>query len=281
MSLDLKPTYIETKSIIKLDLKEIYEYRDLIYSLVKKELLVQYKQTILGPLWFILQPIIYTIVFNFVFGKIAKLPTDGVPSFLFYLCGMVCWLFFSATLTNVSNAFIGNLNLFTKIYFPRIIVVISSVIVNCFQFFLQLSIFLFFYIFYIFKGLSVDTNFLYLLLLPIIFLQIIMLSSGVGMILASITAKYRDLRFALGMFIQLWLFATPIVYPLSSVPEKYELFYFLNPMTSIIEIFKKIFFNTSILDLNMFFVSLIISFFLLILGIKSFNKTQKNFIDTV
>ena len=129
--------------------------------------------------------------------------------------------------------------------------------------------------------MSVDTNFLYLLLLPIIFLQIIMLSSGVGMILASITAKYRDLRFTLAMFIQLWLFATPIVYPLSSVPEKYELFYFLNPMTSIIEIFKKIFFNTSILDLKMFFVSLIISFLLLILGIKSFNKTQKNFIDTV
>ncbi len=273
--------HISAKSGLKFDLIEIISHKDLIKSLVKKDLIVQYKQTILGPIWFILQPIIYTLIFTFVFGKIANLSTEKIPPFLFYMCGMVSWTFFSNSFGAVSNSFTANMNLFSKIYFPRFIVVISSIITNFIQFILQFSFFLIFYFYFILQGYTLEYNLEYLVLIPLVVFQVMLLSAGAGMIIASITAKYRDLKFTLNMFIQIWLFLTPIVYPLSTVPEKYKLFYFFNPMTSIVEIFKKAFFNSNDISFTLILSSVLISILLLFFGIYSFNKTQKNFIDTV
>lgn len=273
--------HIGAKTNLKFKLDEIIAHKDLIKSLIKKDLIVQYKQTILGPLWFLLQPIIYTLIFTFVFGKIANISTDKIPPFLFYMSGMVSWTFFSNSFGAVSNSFTANINLFSKIYFPRFIVVITSVLTSFIQFILQFSFFIIFYLYFIFNDYIFDYSLKYLLLIPLAIIQIMILSSGTGMIISSLTAKYRDLKFTLNMIIQIWLFLTPIVYPLSSVPEKYKLFYYLNPMTSVVEIFKKAFFNTNDVSLSLVLSSILISIILLLIGVYSFNKTQKNFIDTV
>lgn len=275
-----KETLITNKSNFVSDIFQILKYLDLIYFLVKRNFVVFYKQTVLGPLWYIIQPVLYSLVFNFVFGSIAGIPTNGVPGFLFYLSGSVAWSFFSSSFQEISNTFMSNASLFGKVYFPRIVMPISVCITSLFQFFVQFLIFLFFLIYFVFIGFEVKIN-INLIFLPFIILQISAIAIGVGLIISSITARYRDLSIALPFLTQIWMFITPIVYPLNQVPEKFQFLIKLNPMTMPIENFRNIFFYYEKISFLDNILSIFITIFILLIGIYFFSKVEKNFMDTV
>ena len=233
------------KKFLDFRLSEIYNYRDLIFLFVKRDFVTFYKQTILGPLWYIIQPLINTIVFTIIFGNLAKISTEGVPPFLFYFAGNVIWGYFAICLSTTSNTFVGNASIFGKVYFPRITVPISNVLIGLIQFFIQFSLFLCFLLYFYFKGVNIQLNFT-LLLLPLLLLQVAFVGLGFGLLISSLTSKYRDLTFVMGFGVQLWMYATPIVYPLSIVPEKFRFLACLNPMASIVESFRYIFYQFSL-----------------------------------
>ena len=263
-----------------LNFTEILNYKDLILMLVKRDFVTFYKQTILGPFWYLLQPLITSLVFTLIFGRVAQLSTDGVPSFLFYMSGTVAWNFFATSLNATSNTFLANSSIFSKVYFPRTVVPIS-IVINCFfQFLIQFSIFLFFLIYYFYLGFDLNITYLFLLL-PFIIIQIALLGLGFGMLISSLTTKYRDLTFILTFGIQLWMFASPIVYPLSVIPEKYQILICLNPMTPIIETFKLCIFNNSSIGMLQILIGVFLTFFILIFGFFMFNKMERSFVDTI
>ena len=231
-----------SKGFVNINLKELIKYKDLITLFVKRDFVTFYKQTILGPLWYILQPLINTIVFTIIFGNLAKIPTDNLPPFLFYMAGNIIWGYFAFCLNSISTTFVTNADLFGKVYFPRIAVPISITIIGLFQFILQFIFFICFYIYFVSKGLDIKVSYS-ILFLPLILFQIALVALGFGLLISSLTSKYRDLVFVLGFGIQLWMFATPIVYPLTIIPDNYVIFSILNPMTSIVECFKYIFFR--------------------------------------
>ena len=261
-------------------LKEIITYRDLIFLFIKRDFVTFYKQTILGPLWYIIQPLINTLVFTIIFGNIAKISTEGVPPFLFYFAGNVIWGYFALCITSTSSIFSSNANIFGKVYFPRITVPISNVIIGLMQFAIQFVLFLSFLFYFYIKGLDINLNYT-LFFIPLLLLQVALLGLGFGMLLSALTSKYRDLTFVMSFGVQLWMYATPIVYPLSIVPEKYKLIFALNPMTSIVESFRYIFYQESIIDFKIITISLIITLLISFFGLLFFNKTEKNFLDTV
>jgi lipopolysaccharide transport system permease protein len=263
-----------------LRLGDLWQYRTLVYLFFKRDFVTFYKQTILGPLWYIIQPLFNTVVFTIVFGKIAKIPTDGIPPFLFYLAGNVIWGYFSNCLTETSKTFTSNAQVFGKVYFPRLTVPISVVLTGVVQFAIQFSIFLAFYVYYIANGIEIRISLL-CFALPLILLQVAILGFGVGILISSITTKYRDLGFALGMFVQLWMYLTPIVYPLSQVPEKYRLIFVLNPMTSVVELFRAIFFGSSSIEPLHVLISASATFIVFGVGILTFSKVERTFMDTV
>nr|NQU93970.1 ABC transporter permease [Bacteroidota bacterium] len=263
-----------------LHLGDVWGCRDLIGLFVKRDFVTFYKQTILGPLWYIIQPIFNTIVFTIIFGKIAKIPTDGIPPFLFYLSGNVVWGYFAQCLTGTSNTFVSNAGIFGKVYFPRITVPISVVITGIFQFIIQFTIFLGFFFYFLQKGVDVRPSLL-ILILPLILLQMAVLGLGVGMLISSLTTKYRDLAFAMGFGVQLWMFLTPIVYPLSQVPEKYRLLYVINPMASIVESFRAAFLGVSAVEPLHIAISIGMTIIIFLTGIVLFNRIEKTFMDTV
>lgn len=263
-----------------LKINEIFSYRDLIILFIKRDFTVFYKQTILGPAWYVIQPVLYSLVFTVIFGNFAKIPTDGIPPFIFYLAGMVIWGFFSSNLQNSSNLFNANKAIFEKVYFPRIIAPISTTILSIFQFLIQLMIFLTFYAYFSFNGSDLNFN-IYIIFIPLLVLQASLLSIGFGCLISSLVTKYRDLTFLMSFFIQIWMYLSPIVYPLSQVPEQYKIIYYLNPMVSIIEIFKYAFFNVSSISIFPIFLSIMITIFFTIFGFLMFIKTEKNFMDTV
>ena len=267
-------------SFFDFNIKEIYKFKDLIFLLIKRDFVTLYKQTLLGPIWFVIQPLINTLIFTIIFGKLAKISTDEIPDVLFYMSGTVLWGYFSLCLMNTSNIFVKFSELFSKVYFPRIVIPISIVVTSFFQFFLQFSIFLAFYFYYKFNGSNISIDYK-ILFFPLIIFQIILLSIGVGTLISSLTNKYRDFTFILTFSIQLWMFATPVVYPLSVVPDKYKILMNFNPMTSIIESFREIFFGSSSINFSYIMISLSITIFLFLFGILMFNKTQRKFIDTV
>ena len=267
-------------SFFDFNINEIYKFKDLIFLLIKRDFVTIYKQTILGPIWFVVQPLINTLIFTIIFGKLAKLSTDEIPDVLFYMSGTVLWGYFSLCLMNTSNIFVKFSELFSKVYFPRIVIPISIVATSFFQFFLQFFIFLAFYFYYKINGSNITIDYK-ILFFPLIILQIILLSVGVGTLISSLTSKYRDFTFILTFSIQLWMFATPIVYPLSVVPDKYKLLMNFNPMTAIIESFREIFFGSSSISFSYIMISLSITVILFLFGILMFNKTQRKFIDTV
>lgn len=267
-------------SFFDFNINEIYKFKDLIFLLIKRDFVTLYKQTLLGPIWFVIQPLINTLIFTIIFGKLAKISTDEIPDVLFYMSGTVLWGYFSLCLMNTSNIFVKFSELFSKVYFPRIVIPISIVVTSFFQFFLQFSIFLAFYFYYKFNGSNISLDYK-ILFFPLIIFQIILLSIGVGTLISSLTSKYRDFTFILTFSIQLWMFATPVVYPLSVVPDKYKILMNLNPMTSIIESFREIFFGSSSINFSYIMISLSITIFLFLFGILMFNKTQRKFIDTV
>lgn len=265
----------------KVDFGEIWAYRDLVELFVKRNIVVQYKQTILGPLWYLIQPILTVIMNMVVFGGIAHMSTDGVPQALFYLAGNVCWFYFSDCLNQTSNTFVANQAMFGKVYFPRMVVPISTVISNLLRFGVQMLLFVAFYIFFWTSGSNVAPNWT-LLLLP---LQVVMLAGlglGFGILVSSMTTKYRDLSILFTFIVQLWMYATPIVYPLSMVTnEKLRTLIMLNPMTSIVEAFKYAtlgqgYFSWGALGYSFAFMSV-----LLLWGTVVFNKVQRSFMDTV
>jgi len=271
---------IESKnSLFKIDLVELWRYKDLLYMLVKRDFVTFYKQTILGPLWFIIQPIIMTLTYVVIFGNIAGISTDGTPRFVFYLSGITFWSYFSETLNKVSTVFKDNASMLGKVYFPRLILPISIVISGLIKFFIQFFIFILF-LFYYFKTGTIHPNY-WILLTPFLIALIVTLSLGFGMLISSLTTKYKDLIFLITFGIQLLMFATPVLYPLSIIPSKYIFFIKLNPLTGIFECFRYGFFGNGDINLGLLFSSTIISIVILIIGVLIFNKVEKDFIDTV
>ncbi len=269
------------KHFFDFQIKEILKFKDLIILLVKRDFKVFYKQTLLGPLWYIVQPLIYTLVFTIIFGRLASLSTDGIPDVLFYLSGTVIWTFFATSLTSTGNVFFKYHELFSKVYFPRLVIPISIIFTNSIQFFLQFIIFISFYFYYIFFQ-NFEPNFnLKFLFLPIIFLNILILSLGVGALISVLTSKYRDLGMVLNFLVQIWMFASPVVYPLSALPENYQLLASFNPMTLNVELFREIFFNSKNLSISFYLSSYFVTFSFLFFGVSLFNKRAKDFIDTV
>ena len=265
----------------KVNLGEIWAYRDLIELFVKRNIVVQYKQTILGPLWYLIQPILTVIMNMVVFGGIANMSTDGVPQALFYLAGNVCWFYFSDCLNQTSSTFVANQGMFGKVYFPRMVVPISTVLSNLLRFGIQVGLFVAFWLYYFATGSDISLNWA-ILLVPVFVLMLAGLGLGFGILISSFTTKYRDLTILFTFVVQLWMYATPIVYPISMVTnEKLRTIIMLNPMTSIIEAFKYAtlgqgYFSWSTLGYSFAFMSI-----LLVWGIVVFNKVQRSFMDTV
>lgn len=263
-----------------IDLGELWRYRDLIAMFVKRDFVTLYKQTILGPLWYIIQPLFTTVVFTIIFGRVAKIPTDSLPPFLFYMAGNVMWGYFAGSLTATSNTFNANAAIFGKVYFPRLTVPLATVIVNFLQFFIQLVLFLCFYFYFMSKGAPIHPTF-WILALPVLLLQMALLSFGLGILLSSMTTKYKDLRFAMAFMVQLWMYATPIVYPLSQIPDWLLPYYILNPMVALVESFRFMFFGTSAVQWSQIGVSWTVTLVLLFAGVVLFSRIEKTFMDTV
>ncbi|MDD4747686.1 MAG: ABC transporter permease [Salinivirgaceae bacterium] len=278
----------ETYTIIKphsrlfnLELSELWAYRDLIYMYIKRDIVTFYKQTIMGPLWFVIQPILTTVMFMFVFGNLAGLSTDGIPGPLFYFSGIIVWNYFADCLTRTSKVFTENQQVFGKVYFPRLVVPISITISNLLRLFIQFAVFVILYGYYYFNGTAAVTPNLHALLFPIIIILAAGLSLGFGIIFSAMTTKYRDLTFLLQFGVQLWMYITPVIYPLSSIPVEKQWLVLLNPMTSIIETFKYGFIGKGIFSWWHLGYSSVFMVFLLFIGIMIFNKVEKSFIDTV
>ena len=268
------------KSLINFNFKEIKQYKHLLKMFVWRDIVTEYKQTILGPIWFFIQPIFTTIIYLIVFRKLANLSTDQTPPILFYLIGIIFWNYFADVFTKTSNTFIHNQHLFGKIYFPRIIKPISIVISNLVKFGIQFLLFLLIYIYYAIQTNSFNIN-AYLLLFPIIIITMASLGLGLGLIFTSLTIKYRDLSYLLQFGIQLLMFATPIIYPLSQVPPKYTSILYLNPLAHLIEGIKLGLLNKGFFDCFYFTYSILFSICVLIIGMIIFNKTEHDFTDVI
>jgi lipopolysaccharide transport system permease protein len=261
-------------------LKELWRYRDLIALFVRRDFIAVYKQTILGPLWFLLQPLFTTIVFTVVFGRIAKIPTDGLPQMLFYMAGIILWNYFSSCLTTTSNTFITNAGIFGKVYFPRLTVPVSVITVNLMTFFIQFFLFLGFLSYFYIRGASIHPS-AWILLTPFLLIQMGVLGLGIGILVSSLTTRYRDLTFVVGFGTQLWMYATPIVYPMSQIPERWQWLYALNPMSSVIETFRYAFLGSGSLNLQHLAVSVGMTGFIFCAGLVLFSRIEKTFMDTV
>ena len=266
--------------LFRLNLRELWQYRDLVRSFVKRDITSVYKQTILGPLWFFIQPIFTTLMFLLVFGNIAKIPTDGVPQVLFYMNGIILWNYFSSCLTSTSNTFVSNAYIFKKVYFSRLALPVSQVISALVKFSIQFLLFLIMLLVYWFAGSAVSPSWA-VLIIPFFVLQMAMLGLGVGLIVTSLTTKYRDMAHLVTFAVLLWMYATPIVYPLSMVPEKWRSLYMLNPVVPVLEGFKHAFFSTGMPSFTEYGISIATTLILLFGGILIFNLVERNFVDTV
>jgi lipopolysaccharide transport system permease protein len=268
------------KSLFEVNLMELWQYRDLITMFVKRDFVAKFKQTILGPLWFIIQPLLTTLMFVVVFGNIAGIPTDGIPKVLFYMTGIVGWNYFSTCLNDTSQTFIKNASIFGKVYFPRLAMPISIIISNLVSFAIQFVFLLGFLIYFIIIGTDVMPG-VEVLLIPFLVLIIAGLGLGFGIIISSLTTKYRDLVHLVTFGVTLWMYATPVIYPLSEIPEKYKPFVMANPMTPIVETFKTALLGVGTVDYLSLLYSLAFTVVLLAVGILIFNKVERTFMDTV
>ena len=268
------------RSLFSVDLRELWAYRDLIMLFIRRDLVTKYKQTILGPFWFVIQPILTTLMYLLVFGRIANIPTDNSPPILFYLSGIVAWTYFSVCLNSTSGTFLNNAGLFGKVYFPRLTVPVSVVISNFFQFLIQFGLLIVIMIYFHYKGHTFKPG-TSLLMLPVLIFLLAMLGLGFGIIISSLTTKYRDLTNLMGFGVQLWMYATPIIYPLSIIPEKYRIFILANPVSSIVIAFKNILIGTSAPDMGALLYSAVFTLFILLTGILVFNKVEKSFMDII
>ena len=263
-----------------LQLREVWRYRDLIALFVRRDFVSRFKQTILGPLWFIIQPLFTSIVFTVIFGQIARLPTDGLPQILFYMSGTVVWHYFSGCLSGTSNTFTANAGIFGKVYFPRLVTPISLVISNLISFAIQLAFFLCFLAYFMISGAEVALT-AWAMALPLLLLIMAGMGLGFGIIISSLTTKYRDLSYLVGFGVSLWMYATPVIYPVSSIPERWRWLADVNPMTPIIETFRAGFLGAGDASWLRLGYSALFMLVILFLGIVVFNRVEKTFIDTV
>jgi len=268
------------KGWFDLNLSNLWNYRDLIMLFVKRDFVAFYKQTILGPLWFLLQPLFTTIVFTIIFGRIAKISTDGMPQVLFYMCGIVIWNYFADCLNKTSDTFVSNAGIFGKVYFPRLTVPVSIVITNLITFAIQFLLFLAFLAYFYYAGSDIRPN-LWILLTPFLLFQMAALGLGLGILISSLTTKYRDLRYVVGFGVQLWMYATPIVYPMSQIPEKWQWLFAMNPMAAIIETARYAFLGSGSVRPWNLGISFGVTVLILLTGIVLFSRIEKTFMDTV
>ena len=268
------------RNLLDLRLGELWQARDLILLFVRRDFVAVYKQTILGPLWYLIQPLLTTIIFTFIFGNIAKLPTDGLPSFLFYMSGTVVWTYFASCLTKTSETFVSNANLFGKVYFPRLAVPISILISNLIAFAIQFALFLFFIGYFALGGTQVAPN-IWILFTPVLLLMMAGLGLGFGILISSMTTKYRDLRFLVQFGVALLMYATPVIYPVSSIPEQFQWIILANPMTSIVEAFRYAFLGAGTLNPSHLLYSFGFMLVVVLIGTLVFNRVEQTFMDTV
>lgn len=263
-----------------INLKELFQYKDLIRMFVKRNFSSQYKQTILGPLWFIINPLLTTLMFTVVFGGIAKISTDGVPQFVFYMAGNTIWSYFALCLTSTSNTFTSNAGIFGKVYFPRLTMPISTVIFSGISFIVQLVLLAIFIVYDIFIGENVNPNF-NLIWLPVWSIQLAILGLGFGIIISSLTTKYRDLTILVTFGVQLWMYLSPVVYPTSSLTGNYKIIIMLNPVSPIISNFRHASLGCGEMEWFFWIISLLTTLLVLLLGVVLFSKVEKTFMDTV
>lgn len=268
------------RSPFELRLAELWQARDLIMLFVWRDFVSVYKQTILGPLWYLIQPLLTTLIFTVIFGRIANLPTDGLPQFLFYMSGTVIWAYFAECLNKTANTFVGNAHLFGKVYFPRLAVPVSILISNLVAFAIQLLLFVAFAAYFLLSGAEVRPN-AWLLLLPVLTVMMAGLGLGFGIIVSSMTTRYRDLRFLVTFGVQLWMYATPVIYPVSAVPEQLQWLIRANPLTPIVEAFRYGFLGAGTVDGGMLLYSAGFMLAVLLIGITIFNRVERTFMDTV
>lgn len=274
--LEIKPK----NSVYDLHLNDVWAYRDLLWLLVRRDFVSFYKQTIFGPIWFFIQPIFTVITFTFIFSNLAGISTNDTPAPLFYMAGTVAWGYFSDSLTKTSTVFRDNASIFGKVYFPRLIMPISIVFSNLVKFGVQFLLFIILMAFYMIQGKNVHPNF-YIVLFPVIILWMAFLGLGLGLIITALTTKYRDLIFLVTFGVQLALYATPVIYPLSSAPEKYRTIISLNPMSGLIETFRYGFLGTGKFYAGAFTYSIVSTIVIFFIGLITFNKVEKNFVDTI
>ena len=261
-------------------ISDILRYKDMMYLMVRRDIVANYKQTVLGPAWAIIQPIISTIITAFVFGGLAGLSPSGVPVFLFYMIGQVSWGFFSNCLNASSNVFINHAGLLSKVYFPRFVMPITSAISNCFSLLIQICLFTVFYIGYIISGAPIALHWS-AILIPLYFVHLAAIGVGVGSIFSAFTTRYRDTVFLMGFFTTFWSYASPILYDVSIIPKHYLKIYLLNPVAPVINHLRYAVFSQGMLDWKYYFISLAISALLLVAGYKVFNRVERTFVDTI
>jgi lipopolysaccharide transport system permease protein len=267
-------------SLFELNLKDIWRYRDLLWMFVKRDFVSFYKQTILGPLWFFIQPLFTTIIYTFIFGGLANLSTDGLPQPLFYMAGITAWNYFADCITKTSTVFKDNVNIFGKVYFPRLIMPLSIVASNLVRFGVQILLLFIMMGYYALHNASFSIT-PAILLFPVLVILMALLGLGLGLIITALTTKYRDLAFLVTFGIQLLMYTTTVIYPLSSAPEKYKTLISLNPMTGIIEAFRYAFLGQGQISINTLGYSTLFTIIVMVLGVLIFNKTEKTFVDTV
>lgn len=266
-------------SLFDLKLKEVWKYRDLIYMFVKRDFISSFKQTVLGPVWFFINPVFTTITYLVIFGKIARLSTDGAPPLLFYLSGVTLWNYFSSCLLSTSSTFAGNAGIFGKVYFPRLVTPLSVVISNLMRFGVQFFLFLIVWGYYLSKN-EIHPN-LWILATPFLIVLMALFALGTGMIFSSLTTKYKDISLLLGFGVTLYMYATPVIYPASALPGFFKKLAFYNPLTGIFECFKYAWIGIGNFSPIMLIISTVIILMLLLIGILTFNKVEKTFMDTV
>ena len=273
--------------LFDLHLKETFKYRDLIFLFVKRDFTALYKQTILGPAWAIIQPLLTTVVFTIIFGNLAGLTTADipgnyvVPSFLFYMCGNICWSYFSTTLQTTSNTFLANSAIMGKVYYPRLVTPISTAFTNLITFVIQLIMLFGFWVFFLIAGGTSITVSPMLLFIPLVVIQMIILATGFGIIISSVTTKYRDLAMLVTFGLQLWQYASPIAYGAQLIPQKYFWLYMLNPVTPIITTFRYAIFGFGYFNLAYYLIGWAISLAVFFIGLILFSRIERTFMDTI
>lgn len=267
-------------SVFHVPWRELWEYRDLIYRFVHRDFVSRYKQTVLGSLWYVLQPLFTSLMFTLVFNKIAKISTGEVPPILFFLAGTVCWSYFQSCVTQTASTFTANAGIFDKVYFPRLAVPISQLISNLIGFAMQMALFIALYIYYLFQGAGIEMGWR-IVVLPVLMLQMAALGLGVGCLVSGLTTRFRDLQIMLGFFMQLWMYASCVAYPLSSVPENLRWIFSLNPMVFIIEAFRFAFMGQGTVYLWQICASMVVSLLVVFFGLALFNKMERTCVDMI